>query len=267
MFYEKKALRMDKLTDSMMSNCLHIDMQMNLSEFLYKIMPANIYDKDVQEMLSPDDHLQIHKQLTGQGMSQNRQSTFSLDRFKVNVAHTDATASGSARPLIELNLVTATALLEEAMNQLDRGKYYEKELAKRDLIIRRAVVNHCYEDAGERMSSFIRSKGEINEDVKSLLVGEVPRLILSEYQSCHHKNRQLEEEIDELRGENHQLSSRIQLLESELARTNSEHRVLIEEYQDLARKFQTNVKKSYTLQRANSELAAMEQADLVAFRE
>jgi hypothetical protein len=63
------------------------------------------------------------------------------------------------------------------------------------------------------------------------------------------------------------LTSRIQHLESELARTNSEHRVLIEEYQDLARKFQTNVKKAYTLQRANSELAAMEQADLVTLRE
>lgn len=124
------------------------------------------------------------------------------------------------------------------MTQLERGKHYEKELAKRDLIIRRAIVNHCYnDDEGDRMSSFIRSKGEINEDVKCLLVGEVPRLIMQEYETCHHKNRLLEEEIDSLRGKNHSLTSRIQQLESELARTNSEHRVLIEEYQDLARKF------------------------------
>lgn len=84
MFYEKKALRMERLTESMISNCLHIDMQMNLSEFLFKIMPANIYDKDVEDMLMPDETFQNYK--PGQPFSQNRQSTFSLDRFKVNVA-------------------------------------------------------------------------------------------------------------------------------------------------------------------------------------
>ena len=80
------------------------------------------------------------------------------------------------------------------MTLVQKCRRYEKELAKRDLIIRRAIVNYCYDDAnGDRRSSFIRSKGEINEDVKSMLTGEVPRLILSEYESVHYKNREMEE--------------------------------------------------------------------------
>lgn len=60
---------------------------------------------------------------------------------------------------------------------------------------------------------------------------------------------------------------KIKDLESDLTKTNSEHQILIEEYQDLAKKFQAQVKKSYVFQRSSQELTEMEQADLQALRE
>jgi hypothetical protein len=198
LFYEKKALNLDKLNDYLRTNAFNIDMQMNLGEFLYKIMPANIYDKDLENIMTPDDQPSGTGHLGLMPASRpERQSIFNLDKFRVSVRPDDDLnkQTGGKHPEVHLNLVTATALLEETMALIERCKHYEKELAKRDLIIRRAIVNYCYDDAntGERRSSFIRSKGEINDDVKSMLVGEVPRLILSEYESCHFKNRQLEE--------------------------------------------------------------------------
>lgn len=171
-----------------------------------------------------------------------RQNIFNIDKFRVSVVPDDQSeqaGTSGRQPTVQLNLATATALLEETMALVDKCKHYEQELSKRDLIIRRAVVNRCYDDAntGKRRSSFIRSKGEINDDIKSMLVGEVPRLILSEYESCHFKNRKMDDSIVLLSSQKFDLEVKIKNLGSELARTNSEHRILLEEYQDLAKKF------------------------------
>lgn len=47
LFYERKALNLDQMSDYLNSKMLSIDMQMNLGEFLFKITPANISDKDL----------------------------------------------------------------------------------------------------------------------------------------------------------------------------------------------------------------------------
>ena len=52
LFYEKKALNLDRMAEYLSRNTFSIDMQMNLSEFLFKVMPANIYDKDLENMMT-----------------------------------------------------------------------------------------------------------------------------------------------------------------------------------------------------------------------
>ena len=42
LFYEKKALSLDKMQTKLNENMFRIDMQMNLGEFLHKIKNANI---------------------------------------------------------------------------------------------------------------------------------------------------------------------------------------------------------------------------------
>ena len=52
LFYEKKALNLERFTEYLNQAGFHIDMQMNLAEYLLKISPANIYDQD---LISKDD--------------------------------------------------------------------------------------------------------------------------------------------------------------------------------------------------------------------
>ena len=47
LFYEKKALQLEGLTDKFLANTFRIDMQMNLAEFLHKIKPAIIKESDL----------------------------------------------------------------------------------------------------------------------------------------------------------------------------------------------------------------------------
>jgi hypothetical protein len=53
---EKKALKLQSISDFINQNSFKIDMQMNLSEYLFKIMPANIFDKDLIIEQVPDDY-------------------------------------------------------------------------------------------------------------------------------------------------------------------------------------------------------------------
>ena len=56
LFYEKKALNLEKFTDYLNFTGFKIDMQMNLGEFLYKIGPSNINDEDlIIKDKAPDD--------------------------------------------------------------------------------------------------------------------------------------------------------------------------------------------------------------------
>ena len=55
LFYEKKALKLEAVTDFINQNAFKIDMQMNLREYLYKITPANISNKDLENKTLPEN--------------------------------------------------------------------------------------------------------------------------------------------------------------------------------------------------------------------
>lgn len=55
LFYEKKALKLEKVTDFINQSSFKIDMQMNLREYLFKITPANINNKDLEQKLIPEN--------------------------------------------------------------------------------------------------------------------------------------------------------------------------------------------------------------------
>lgn len=73
-----------------------------------------------------------------------------------------------------MNLLTASALLEETINAMNKCKHYENELEKRDIVIQKAIM-HMSEN---RKSN---PQNQINKFVQNLLEAEVPRLILKEY--------------------------------------------------------------------------------------
>lgn len=59
---------------------------MNLGEFLYKIMPANIYDKDIENLMINDSQSNGRNNLnTMPGPKNDRKTIFNLDKFKVNL--------------------------------------------------------------------------------------------------------------------------------------------------------------------------------------
>ena len=105
---------------------------MNLAEFLYKIKPANIYNKD---LITPpdagDDFEKIWMKSNGPGAPR-----IDLDEYKINIRQrTSSTSDLKNVPTVTVNLLTVSALLEETMNIMEKCKYYERELDNRDLII------------------------------------------------------------------------------------------------------------------------------------
>jgi len=63
----------------------------------------------------------------------------------------------------------------------------------------------------------VRQEGQINKYVSTLLAGEVPRLLLKEYEASRLANRKLEDQLEQLRAENSFLRERTLTLEVELA--------------------------------------------------
>lgn len=82
---------------------------------------------------------------------------------------------------IKVNLMTASALLEETINVMKKCKQYENELEKRDIVIQKAIM-HMSENRNSNPQS------QINKFVQNLLEAEVPRLILKEYDNSRLQN-------------------------------------------------------------------------------
>lgn len=59
-------------------------------------------------------------------------------------------------------------------------------------------------------------EGEITHYVKSLLAGEVPRLILKEYEQSRQSNSSLSERIESLKADNDKLKEQLKQKDSDL---------------------------------------------------
>lgn len=126
LFYEKKALNLEKIDQFLNQQAFNIDMQMNLSEFLYKIKPAAINDGDLKK----DKNVQRQQQLAIPPLVK-------LDDYRIRIGGW----SQDGEETVTVNLFAATALIEETMSLLERCKYFQAELDKRDLIIQKAILN------------------------------------------------------------------------------------------------------------------------------
>lgn len=84
---------------------------------------------------------------------------------------------------------------------------------------------------------YFKNKGEINEDIKSMLAGEVPRLILKDYEECYNKKLIMKEDLDRLQFENLQLSQKVNDLESEMHKSKEQYKYILDEYKDLNDKY------------------------------
>ena len=95
-------------------------MQMNLAEFLHKIKPAIINESDLVSESFSEKVIHESKK-AGIVKSLNKTVTVGIEE--------------NGKKTVTLNLVTATALLEETMELVKKCKNYESELEKRDSII------------------------------------------------------------------------------------------------------------------------------------
>lgn len=113
LFYEKKALKLNNLSDFINQNAFRIDLQMNLREYLFKISPAQIYDRDLQNNKLPENFsFKFKDRNFGEG--------FVYDRFQAKILYNeDESHKEPLIPEIRVNLLGASALLEQTMNFLE----------------------------------------------------------------------------------------------------------------------------------------------------
>jgi len=69
------------------------------------------------------------------------------------------------------------------------------------------------------------------------LAGEVPRLLLKEYEASRHSNRKLEDMLEQLRKENRALKETNLRLEEELAKLRHSNKLVTEEFSDVFHKY------------------------------
>jgi hypothetical protein len=148
---------------------------------------------------------------------------------------------------IVINRVTATALLEETISLVEKCKSYERELEKRDSIIQQAVFG---------------VNSEVNKYVQTLLAGEVPRLVLKEFEASRQKNLKLDAQVYQLEKENTELKGQSFKLKEELGKLSYSHKLLMDEYSELNLKYNHTTKQAFKFERINDELKCRELSEL-----
>lgn len=95
----------------------------------------------------------------------------------------------------------------------------------------------------------------------NLLAGEVPRLILKEYDLARLRNQSLQDKLTSILSENQFLKSENFQLKEEIRKEASKNEMMAESLADLNEKYQIDRKRLFMAERMNDELISKELAE------